>query len=104
MHPTSMTWGIWLYLMPDSANSIISSKDFSKFGMRGQTSPTCTGRPRAEKWRKMHLKTKDKYRHEWQICDINIYRTNIIYTCISRTQWNISLTEDSCANDLFDAD
>lgn len=46
---TSMTWGTWVYLMPDSAKSMISSKDLSKLGMSGQTSPTCPDRPRAER-------------------------------------------------------
>lgn len=35
--------------MPDSAKSMISSKDLSKLGIRGQTSPTCPDRPRAER-------------------------------------------------------
>lgn len=48
-----MTWGTWVYLMPDSAKSMISSKDFSKFGIKGQTSPTCPGRPRAERQQEM---------------------------------------------------
>lgn len=52
---TSMTWGIWVYLTPDSASSMISSKDFSKFGIRGQTSPTCPGRPRADRCREKHI-------------------------------------------------